>query len=82
VAMGGGGEWWRSGGSEETAGQGRGAAGGRWMGAAAGGGCGWGHGEEGAAAGLGGNELGFGMRLLIYFANAITVVESAMNGWK
>jgi hypothetical protein len=38
VAMGGGGEWWRSGGSEETAGQGRGAAGGRWMGAAAGGG--------------------------------------------
>jgi hypothetical protein len=47
-----------------------------------GGGCGWGHGEEGAAAGLGGNELGFGMRLLIYFANAITVVESAMDGWK
>jgi hypothetical protein len=38
--------------------------------------------EEGAAAGLGGNELGFEMRLLIYIANAITVVESAIDGWK
>jgi hypothetical protein len=38
--------------------------------------------EEGAASGLGGNELGFEMRLLIYIANAITVVESAIDGWK
>jgi hypothetical protein len=38
--------------------------------------------EEVVAAGLGRNELGFGMRLLTYFVNAIIVVESAMAGWK
>jgi hypothetical protein len=37
---------------------------------------------EAWCAGARGNELGFGMWLLIYFVNVITVVESVMGDWK